>query len=121
ASFNIDAKASNLNYVIRLVSEDTKKREISFFVRAGTRYDGKVPLGRYRILQAAGTDWFGEKEYFGDDIVYAKSVLRECREEVIPFYIDKKRNLIVGKTLTLKVLDGNTDTLKIDRGEFENN
>ena len=121
APFTVVATASDQNYVIKLVNEDTRKKEITLFVRAGSRYEGKAPLGKYRIVGARGLLWFGEKDYFGDETEFFK-VVKKDEGEIVTFYVDKAKNIVHGGTLTLKgVVDGNVVTPRIDRTEFENN
>jgi hypothetical protein len=118
AQFNVNTPPG-IHYVIKLVNVDTKKREITFFVRGDSRFEGKVPLGKYRIVGVYGTTWYGMKDYFGEGSTFFKARLKDG-EEVVTFYKDEK--IIHGKTLTLKgVVDGNLTTPPIDRADFEAN
>jgi hypothetical protein len=110
------------HYLIRLVNEDGKKREITFFVRADSHFEGKVPLGKYRIVGVHGSTWYGEKNYFGaapEESKFFKARMKDG-EEVFTFW--KDATTAHGKTLTFKsVADGNMHSAPIDRAEFENN
>jgi hypothetical protein len=68
APFNVNTPPGS-HYIIKLVNEDTKKREITFFIRAASHFEGKVPFGKYRIVGVYGPTWQGEKDYFGDESV----------------------------------------------------
>jgi hypothetical protein len=107
------------HYLLRFVNEDGRKREITFFVRADSDFEGKVPLGKYRIVGVHGTTWYGDKDYFGDESVFFKLRTKD-QEEVFAFWKDK--TTIHGRKFTFKsVVDGNIATSPIDRAEFENN
>jgi hypothetical protein len=110
---------SDSHYLIKFVSEDSKKREIVFFVRADSDFEGKVPLGKYRIVGVHGATWLGEQDYFGDESVFFKLRTKD-QEEVFSFWKDKTTTH--GRKFTFKkVVDGNIGTPPIDRAEFENN
>jgi len=130
APFNVIGAKEN-HYLVRLVNEDGRKREITIFVRAGSRYDGKVPFGKYRILTAHGTNWISEKDLFGDETEFARIRTRDDGE-VVNFYQDKTtttthgktiiRTIAHGKSLTLeKIAGGNVERSRITRAEFEDN
>jgi hypothetical protein len=130
APFNVIGAKEN-HYVVRLVNEDGRKREITIFVRAGSRYDGKVPFGKYRILTAHGTNWISEKDLFGDETEFAR-IRTKDDGEVVNFYQDKTttsthgktiiRTIAHGKSLTLeKIAGGNVERSHITRAEFEDN
>jgi hypothetical protein len=130
APFNVIGAKEN-HYLVRLVNEDGRKREITIFVRAGSRYDGKVPFGKYRILTAHGTNWISEKDLFGDETEFAR-IRTKDDGEVVNFYLDKTtttnhgktiiRTIAHGKSLTLeKIAGGNVERSRITRAEFEDN
>jgi hypothetical protein len=123
APFNIDNRASDQHYVIKLVNVNTRKKEITVFVRARSHIDSKVPFGRYRILGVYGTDWYGDKDYFGDESAFFK-VVRKDEGEIMEFYRENRKNgqwIAHGGTLALRVEGGNAPQQRISRADFEDN
>ncbi len=54
---------------LKIYSEDNKLVS-TIFVAKNSKAKVKLPKGKYRFKAAYGTDWFGDKELFGDDAVY---------------------------------------------------
>ena len=99
-------------YYILLKSESTNKSVISLFVYPGKTAEIKVPLGRYTLYYATGTEWYGTKHLFGPDTVYSKA------DEVLEFKV--QGNKILGHTIELiKQVGGNLSTSKADQSQFE--
>jgi hypothetical protein len=117
AQFNVTTPPGQ-HYLIRLVNvEGLKKEEVTFFVRAGSNYEGKVPLGKYRIVGVHGSTWFGEKGFFGDQSVFFKARMKDG-EEVFTFLKDAMG--VHGKTISFQsTVDGNMHSAPIDQAEFE--
>ena len=69
--FKVDNRKGSFPIVYRLYTEDGTLVS-TFCIPAGGKYTVKVPAGTYVIYEAGGYDWFGGKEFFGDEGYYQK-------------------------------------------------
>lgn len=104
------------NYLIKLVRVDGKDT-ILIFVRGGETYSTKIPLGTYNIRAAAGSTWYGRKDFFGPSTRFFR--LRTKDGKQVNFTFSRKGNMIHGMRFQLmKVIEGNTEEETISRDEF---
>lgn len=104
------------NYLIKLVRIDGRD-SILIFVRGGETYSTKVPLGTYNIRAAAGSIWYGRKDFFGPSTRFFR--LRTKDGKQVNFSFSRQGNMIHGMRFQLmKVVDGNTEEETISRDEF---
>ena len=73
APFRLDARGKAGNFLIRLRDTETGSLVTDIFVRGGEITKNKVPLGRYDLLIASGTNWYGFGKLFGDEGQYGKA------------------------------------------------
>jgi hypothetical protein len=105
------------DYLLKLVNVQDDGEEMLIYVRGGSTYETKVPLGTYHIRGASGAFWYGEKDLFGEETSYFK--LSDSSGLDDEFKFERKGNQVEGYSLKLiKQRDGNLDTKPIDRGDF---
>jgi hypothetical protein len=61
------------NYYIKILEEKTSKQVLTIFIRAGESASVDIPLGRYKIRYATGSQWYGEKHLFGANGLYKEA------------------------------------------------
>lgn len=111
APFEINLPVGNEYYYIVLIDWDTKKPQVSVFLRSGTTFEFNVPLGSYYLYYASGDTWYGYDEKFGEYGSYAKA------DTIFDFYIED--DYYSGHTVTLyPVTNGNLDTEHVSLAEF---
>ncbi|MEN6388971.1 MAG: copper amine oxidase N-terminal domain-containing protein [Syntrophomonas sp.] len=62
-----------VHYYVKLARWDTKEPVLTLFVRSGQNVLLQVPSGTYEIKYAAGEKWYGEKDLFGPDTIFARA------------------------------------------------
>jgi hypothetical protein len=92
APLQIVTKGQDVHYLVKLLDWNTNQPVQTIFVRSGHRVDTKVPLGLYRLKYAAGDNWLGDKELFGDSTIYKKAKKRfdfqEKDTQVTGYYVE---------------------------------
>ena len=89
--------------------------DVAFYVKAGMTVSVKVPIGRYTLFYATGTDFYGTTLLFGDSTGCYTS------DSPFTFYTSQDGEWIYshGHEVTLyKVTDGNLDTDPIPESDF---
>jgi hypothetical protein len=135
APLAIEADSGN-NYVIKFLSREKNAEILMVYIGGGTKFDGKMPLGIYRIVGASGKEWYGEKNLFGRTTKYfelsrpdgdnsitgrmsGKVVVSLLWPEEFEFYRDG--NFIGGQSIKLqKVTNGNITSRPISPSDFGN-
>lgn len=109
------------NYVVKFVDAGRGSQELLIYIKGGETYQGKVPLGVYKIRGAYGDVWYGAKDLFGPDTSVFKLVRRRIgpeREREL-FTFSREGNRLRGHEIRLtKHVDGNLQTNPIARTEF---
>lgn len=104
------------NYLIKLVRVDGADSML-IFVRGGETYSTKIPLGTYNIRSAAGSIWYGRKDFFGPSTRFFRLRTKDGKQPNFTF--SRQGNMIHGMRFQLKkVLEGNTEEETISRDEF---
>lgn len=62
-----------VHYYVKLARWDTKEPVLTVFVRSGQNAILSVPSGTYEIKYASGEKWYGEKDLFGPDTIFARA------------------------------------------------
>ena len=100
-----------MDYYIKLEKTDTKKTVMTAYIRGGDTLDIKVPLGNYILKYASGTQWYGQKYYFGDETVFSKA------DEI--FFFRRIQSGYEGYTVELVLQkNGNLHTSEISKNNF---
>lgn len=86
--------SDDLDYVVELINQSDYSIVTAFYLYAGTSIDMDVPEGDYIILYAAGYNWLGVTDLFGEDTVYYQS------DSIYSFYPDND------STITLDIFGG---------------
>lgn len=103
--------SSDSNYLLKLVDSQTQNPVMTIFVRAGESAVVDVPIGRYRIKLASGTNWYGEAIRFGPNTSYSSV------DRVSDFRIEG--DMLVGQELQLApVKNGNLTKSTITADQF---
>jgi len=103
------------DYIVKIESVGNPSLSVFMYVRGGTSFQTEFRPGKYRILHASGSVWYGPKELFGEETEFQKTVSRfsEDNGEEITF----KPNMVKTHELRAKT-DGNAATQTISRDEF---
>ncbi len=92
-------------------SNESKSKDFSVFVKAGTTFKFDAPLGKYSLYYACGGTWYGLDLKFGEDTFYYEA------QTIVNLH--NKGNSIVGIELTLyEVPNGNLSKREIDKTKF---
>ena len=75
--------AEETEEVYRYIAVYTKDHELveSLFIRGIGSVKTNIPPGEYYVKDALGTEWYGEKELFGEDGTYEKMIFNEMEED----------------------------------------
>lgn len=104
-------KTDGSDYEIETSKKLADISKFKFYVRGGSSFDLKVPLGLYEIYYATGNNWFGEDNLFGPETIYHK-----CGDT---FQFSEDIDGYSGWTLTLyPVPNGNLETEIINESDF---
>ena len=99
------------DYYIKLESVDTQKTVMTAYIRGGDTLKTKVPVGSYILKYASGVQWYGTKNYFGDDTSFSKA------DEV--FFFRRTYDGYEGYTVELILQQhGNLHTSNIGKSNF---
>ena len=99
------------DYYIKLEKTDTPKTVMTAYIRGGDILDIKVPIGNYVLKYASGTQWYGQKYYFGDETVFSKA------DEI--FFFKRTPSGYEGYTVELVLQrNGNLHTSEISWNSF---
>jgi hypothetical protein len=60
-------------YLVSLEKVSTGLPALLFFLYGGQPLDASVPLGEFRLKFAAGSNWCGDADLFGDDTVFSEA------------------------------------------------
>lgn len=71
APLKITTKASDGNYVMKIVDATTGEFVATYFIERGNTLSIEVPLGSYKLKFAAGSAWYGMKHLFGPNTSYS--------------------------------------------------
>ena len=74
--FSVEQADPSTGMYINVYSENNELAS-TLFIRGVGKARTKLPGGRYRIRDATGTEWFGEKETFGQEGHYELMTFRE--------------------------------------------
>lgn len=101
-----------VDYYVKL--EDTANRDhtMTMYIHGGDTVSVKVPLGSYLIKYTSGDTWYGEQNevFFGEESFFQA-------DETFTF--TDTGNQVSGYTITLyQVVDGNLETMPIDKSQF---
>ena len=112
APFTVSAVGGNSDFFIKLRDSESKKVILVAYVKSGTKFKTKVPLGSYELVYASGgTVWRGEDYLFGSKTTISQS------DKV--FLFTKSGNTFTGHIITLKqVQGGNLKVKLLDRNNF---
>jgi curved DNA-binding protein CbpA len=72
APISFETPQGTTNYYIKIIEKATGVTAVTLYVRAGSMYETKVPLGLYEVRYASGHSWYGPKNLFGVDTFYGK-------------------------------------------------
>lgn len=100
----------NADYFVYLVDGDGLA-VASFYIRAGQTLESKMPLGTFELFYVAGTTWYGEDRFFGDNTVYSVVTKQLSFTRDVDGYNGIKVELILQT-------NGNLPTKGISRKEF---
>lgn len=110
APFSIKTQIGR-DYYIKLESVDTLKTVMTAYIRGGDTFKTKVPTGSYILKYASGAQWYGTKDYFGNDTVFSKA------DEV--FFFRRTSDGYEGYTVELILQKyGNLHTSGISKNNF---
>jgi hypothetical protein len=116
APLTIQTPAS-ADYVLKLVNARNDMEEMLIYVRRGSSYKTKVPLGAYKIRGAFGETWYGEKHLCGADTSYFKLVQKDGKSDRFAFH--RTGNRVNGYIVQLiQQVAGNLDTSTIKPEDF---
>ena len=102
---------SGILYYFKLVDADSGRAVMRFFLHGGQPFTTEVPLGRYYLKYASGSDWYGEQAHFGPATVYSMPS--------VALKFSQNGDGYAGHKLTLyRVRGGNLETRSISRGDF---
>ena len=79
-SFHVQQSDSSTGRYIKVYTEDNELAATLFILGTG-KARAKLPGGRYRILDASGSEWYGTKERFGPEGRYEYMVFDEFEED----------------------------------------
>lgn len=100
-----------VDYYVKVIDVVSDIEAITIYIRGGDTVEVEVPLSSYIIKYASGTEWYGDKELFGSETSYNKA------DDFFAF--TDNGNQISGYTITLyQVIDGNLQTISIDKNQF---
>ncbi len=71
APLKITTRASDGNYVMKVVNWDTGEFVASYFINRGSTLSIELPLGSYKLKFASGDKWYGTKFLFGPRTSYS--------------------------------------------------
>ena len=100
------------DFYVKLKDVSSQKEVITIYIRGGDTTSLEMPLGSYRITYASGDTWYGSEnnDYFLNKEFYKADEL---------FTFSSTDNQISGYTIMLyKVIDGNLQTVQIDKSQF---
>jgi hypothetical protein len=114
---------SSADYILKLVNVRDGKEEMLIYVRRGSSFETKVPLGTYKITGAYGDRWYGEKHLFGPDgTSYVRLVQKDGKSDEFMFYRGGNRTkgyVVHGYDIHLTAqVSGNLETQNIREEEF---
>lgn len=99
------------HYFIKLEDADTKRELAQYFIRSGESLNTQLPIGRYILKYATGTQWYGAKDLFGEKTMYAQT------DQVLDFNFNGYQ--YQGYTIELiKQINGNLHTTPINPQQF---
>ena len=111
APLNIKTGGDKVHYFVKLTDWNTDTLIQTIFIRAGHTAETTVPLGSYRLKYAAGENWQGEDELFGDETIFSKAEKR--------FDFAQEGNNVSGYTVELILqTGGNLSTVRIPKSEW---
>ncbi|MGY3404002.1 hypothetical protein ACVWZV_000115 [Bradyrhizobium sp. GM5.1] len=121
APFKIETPEDR-DYMVTLVNVTDKinTEAVVLTITRKSEFTTKIPLGTYRIYAAYGQTWYGKKNRFGPETVYAQQ-LRPDGSEEFEFSKDPPKNgksITHGHSLRFRVSDGNSKSKTIGGGEF---
>ncbi|MEI7995037.1 MAG: hypothetical protein WCH01_09065 [Methylococcaceae bacterium] len=76
APLQIVTSGEKAHYFVKLFSADSNKTVQTVFVRSGETVTTKVPLGSYGIKYAAGQNWNGDQQLFGEETQFFEAEKR---------------------------------------------
>jgi hypothetical protein len=114
---------SSADYVLKLVNIRDGKEQMLIYVRRGSTFETKVPLGTYKINGAYGETWYGEKHLFGPERTsFIRLVQKDGKSDQFTFYRSSNRTkgyVIHGYDIHLtEQISGNLETQNIRQEEF---
>lgn len=111
APFRITTSPGADNYFIKLVDSVTGSPVMTMYVKGGTTYETKVPVGSYQVHYATGQTWYGARHLFGPATAYSET------EGNFTFSI--QGNQVQGNEIELvPQLGGNLATKMISAAQF---
>ena len=111
APLSIKTGGDKVDYFVKLTDWNTDTVVQTIFIRAGHTAETTVPLGSYRLKYAAGENWQGKDELFGDKTIYSKAEKR--------FDFTQKGNNVSGYSVELILqTGGNLSTVHIPKSEW---
>jgi hypothetical protein len=114
--FTMITPAGMNDYAVKLVDVKDGKEAMLIFVKGGSKFETKAPLGSYRLLGAYGPSWYGEQELFGDSGSFFKFA-EANGNDVLDFV--KTSNSVSGHVVSfVGVANGNARSQSISRDNF---
>ena len=71
APLKITTRASDGNYVMKIVDWNTGEFVASYFINRGSTLETELPLASYKLKFASGDKWYGMKHLFGPTTAYS--------------------------------------------------
>jgi curved DNA-binding protein CbpA len=71
APLKITTRASDGNYVMKIVDWSTGEFVASYFINRGSTLEIELPLGSYKLKFASGDKWYGMEHLFGPTTAYS--------------------------------------------------
>jgi hypothetical protein len=107
----IVTSGKKVHYLVKLSDWETDDIVLTIFIRSGHTIETKVPLGSFRLKYAAGENWLGYDELFGQDTIYKKADKR--------FNFVQKGNSVSGYKVELILQQGgNLPTDRIPKSQW---
>jgi hypothetical protein len=73
APFEVSSEGKTSNFLVRLRDAETGALITDLYLRPGRTAKVSVPLGRFRLLIASGSVWYGTELLFGDKGGYSEA------------------------------------------------
>ncbi len=111
APFRLKTRKGPENYYIKLIDAHTGRLVMTIYVRGGSSYETKVPVGTYKIHYAIGRIWYGIRHRFGPATAYNEG------ENEVTFSV--RGNEVFGHDIELvPQFGGNFPTKSISAAQF---